>query len=64
MELKIYNYQGVVNEDYNVANTPAPPGKVIYSLFCCLIFGLILRIWCYLDLTRTTRANSQLGQSE
>ncbi|KAK1428701.1 hypothetical protein QVD17_17540 [Tagetes erecta] len=21
----IYNYQGVVNEDYNVANTPAPP---------------------------------------
>ncbi|CAN1167135.1 Transcription initiation factor IIA large subunit [Linum perenne] len=21
----IYNYQGVVNEDYNIANTPAPP---------------------------------------
>ncbi|CAH1446780.1 unnamed protein product [Lactuca virosa] len=24
-EFEIYNYQGVVNEDYNVANTPAPP---------------------------------------
>ncbi|KAK3018625.1 hypothetical protein RJ639_003494 [Escallonia herrerae] len=23
----IYNYQGVVNEDYNVVNTPAPNGK-------------------------------------
>ncbi|KAL7590658.1 transcription initiation factor IIA large subunit [Lactuca sativa] len=22
---EIYNYQGVVNEDHNVANTPAPP---------------------------------------
>ena len=39
MELKIYNYQGVVNEDYNVANTPAPPGKVIYSLFCFFGFN-------------------------
>ncbi|KAL4558201.1 hypothetical protein LXL04_036399 [Taraxacum kok-saghyz] len=24
-EFETYNYQGVVNEDYNVANTPAPP---------------------------------------
>ncbi|KAI3507703.1 hypothetical protein L1887_22694 [Cichorium endivia] len=24
-EFESYNYQGVVNEDYNVANTPAPP---------------------------------------
>lgn len=24
--LKIYNYQGVVNEDYNIVNTPAPNG--------------------------------------
>lgn len=24
MALKIYNYQGVVNEDYNIVNTPAP----------------------------------------
>uniref|UniRef100_A0A2P2LP83 Uncharacterized protein MANES_01G169400 n=1 Tax=Rhizophora mucronata TaxID=61149 RepID=A0A2P2LP83_RHIMU len=24
----IFNYQGVVNEDYNIANTPAPNGKL------------------------------------
>ena len=26
--LKIYNYQGPVNEDYNIVNTPAPIGKL------------------------------------
>lgn len=25
---KIYNYQGVVNEDYNIVNTPAPNGRL------------------------------------
>jgi len=25
--LQIYNYQAVFNEDYNIANTPAPNGK-------------------------------------
>lgn len=47
LNLKIYNYQGVVSEDYNVANTPAPPGKLIIYLksgvaVCWLvILGLI-----------------------
>lgn len=28
LTLKIYNYQGVVNEDYNIVNTPAPNGEL------------------------------------
>ncbi|CAN1231402.1 Transcription initiation factor IIA subunit 1 [Linum grandiflorum] len=27
----IYNYQGVVNEDYNIANTPAPPAPELQT---------------------------------
>ncbi|KAH7863426.1 hypothetical protein Vadar_017387 [Vaccinium darrowii] len=28
LRLSIYNYQGVVNEDYNIVNTPAPYDQV------------------------------------
>lgn len=33
--VQIYNYQGVFNEDYNIANTPAPNGN---SESSCYIF--------------------------
>lgn len=40
--LQIYNYQGVVNEDYNIANTPAPPnGKFLkYVLTVMFVFPM------------------------
>ncbi|PWA90331.1 DNA-directed RNA polymerase II subunit RPB2 [Artemisia annua] len=34
MTLKIYNYQGPVNEDYNVVNTPSPPGPNAVLIAC------------------------------
>ena len=49
MTLKIYNYQGPVNEDYNVVNTPAPPGKFKNLNLEVVIFMLsVLRFSSYL----------------
>jgi len=39
--LKIYNYQGVANEDYNIASTPAPNGKFMKYVMKVVILFLI-----------------------
>lgn len=41
--MKIYNYQGVVTEDYNIANTPAPNGTTLY--LSLIFFGILLAIY-------------------
>jgi hypothetical protein len=38
---KIYNYQGVANEDYNIASTPAPNGKFMKYVMKVVILFLI-----------------------
>lgn len=45
--LKIYNYQGVVNEDYNIANTPAPNGKLVMYVMKVMLFfdGEFVSLW-------------------